>query len=148
MSFDLALNRGDISIGVDGDLRKIRNTSKVAQDVLKVLHTPIGSNPLTPNIGSEVTTLNIGVNVNEQFAESRVEASILKSLEAVQAIQKAQARQQEVTPEETILNLSEVTAARDSKDPRQYNITITVITGGLTEVVIEPFTVQTQIIGE
>lgn len=148
MSFDLALNRGDISVGTDGDVRKIRNSSKVAQDVLKILHTPLGSNPFSPNLGSDITTLNIGVNVNQDFAQSRVEASLIRTLELVQAIQRNQARVQEITPEETIQDLSEVTALRDSEDPRQFNISIAVITGALSAVAIEPFTVKTQIIGD
>ena len=148
MSFDLALDKGDLVIGADGDVGKVRNTSKLSQDVLKVLHTPIGSNPYQPNSGSDITILNIGTNISQEFAETRVEASILATLTQLQAIQFKQKQVQVVTPEETIADLSSVVAERDPNDPRQFNIGISVLTEALSDVTLRPFTISTVISGD
>ncbi len=139
MSFDLSLSKGDLTVAGDGDLNKVRNTPKVIQDVLKVLHTPVGSNPYFPRLGNFLTTLNIGENLNSQFVESRVESSVTQSIEILQSLQRQQELIQTVTAEEKIANLSRLEATRNDQDPRQYDIDIAVLTGAGTSIDIEPF---------
>lgn len=150
MSFDLSLARGDLTVGGDGDLNKVRNSRKVVQDVLKVLHTPLGSNPFFPRLGNALTTLNIGENLNTQFMESRVETSVTQSIQILQSLQRQQELIQTVTAEERIANLSNLEATRDEQEPRQFNINIAVLTGAGTAVQIEPFqlSLSTTISGE
>ena len=143
MSFDLALSKGDISVGPDGDLRKIRDTSKLVQDVLKILHTPVGSNPFYPQIGSTLTTDNIGNVVSQQFAETKATASIISSIQLMQSIQRNQQIFQVVTPGEQIIGISQVDVEQDPQDPRQYNIKITVITGAQTVLQLPSFSIST-----
>ena len=145
MSFDLALAKGDLAVGADGDIRKVRQGSKLTQDVLKVLHTPLGSDPFFPTKGSTLTEAEIGKLVNRQFVEDRAEASILASLQAIQAIQEVQKRVQEVTPEETLVDIQEVNVEQDELDPRQYNISITVLTGAFSTIELPDFQISTQI---
>lgn len=135
MSFDLALNKGDLDIGSDGDLRKVRNTEKVIQDVLKVLHTPLGSNPYFPRIGNSLTAANIGEGLNEQFAQTKVEASVNQAVQIVQNVQRNQELRQSLTPEEKITQIAEVSASLDMNEPRQYNISVIALTGALSSAV-------------
>ena len=147
MSFDLALNKGDIAIGSDGDLKKVRNSSKVVQDILKILHTPIGSNPFFPSIGNALTFSNIGQNINKQFAETKVASSVTQSIQLLQSMQKSQVISgQQVTPEETILGISQVTAEQDPLDPRQFNITVVVQTQAVDDLQLPTFSLSTTIL--
>lgn len=132
-------------VGADGDLAKVRNSSKAVQDILKVLHTPLGSNPLFPQIGSNITISNIGDNINQQFAETRVAASVTQSIQLLQSIQRNQELIQEVTPEEKIVDIAQVTATRDSQDPRQFDIKIVVVTEAQSTVELPSFSLSTTI---
>jgi len=145
MSFDLSLNRGDLTIGADGDLGKVRNTSKLIQDVLKGIHTPVGSNPYLPSYGNPLTFKNIGEVLQSDFMESRVEADITKIIETLQSVQRRQELVQLVTLEEKIKGLEQVIATQDSTDPRQFNISIKVLTGALDTVVLPTFSFSTNI---
>jgi phage baseplate assembly protein W len=148
MSFDLALSKGDLSIGSDGDLAKVQNTSKLVQDVLKILHTPLGANPYFPNLGSPITTLDIGMNMNQQFLESRVENSLRSVIQTMQNIQRKQALIQVVSPSEVIQQIVEIRAAQDQDEPRQFNIFIQVLSGDTTTVRLPSFSLSTSIGGE
>ena len=145
MSFDLALNKGDISIGSDGDLKKVRDTPKAIQDVLKILHSPVGSNPFFPQIGNSLTIQNIGENINREFAETKATASIQKSLQLLQAIQARQETLQVVTAGEKIIGIIDISAEQDPTEPRQFNIKVTVITGDQTIVDLPSFSLKTTI---
>lgn len=148
MSFDLALNKGDLSVGSDGDLSKTRNTSKIVQDILKVLHTPVGSNPYFPSLGNTLTSTNIGQNINKQFAETKVASVITQSIQTLQAMQRNQtASGQTVTPEETIVAIQQVTAEQDPTEPRQYNITVIVQTQAIDALQLPSFSLSTTILG-
>lgn len=148
MSFDLALNKGDLSVGSDGDLSKTRNTSKIVQDILKVLHTPVGSNPYFPSLGNTLTSANIGQNINKQFAETKVASVITQSIQTLQAMQRNQtASGQTVTPEETIVAIQQVTAEQDPTEPRQYNITVIVQTQAIDALQLPSFSLSTTILG-
>lgn len=145
MSFDLALVKGDLAIGADKDLRKVRDNTKLVQDVLKLLHMPLGSDPFFPAKGSTLTEANIGEFVNKQFIEARTEAAILENLQLIQTLQTSQALVQTVTDGERIETVEEVVVEQDSQDPRQFNIRITVKTGALTTLVLPQFSISTRI---
>lgn len=148
MSFDLSLEKGDLKIGQNGDLARAENTTKLVQDVLKILHTPLGSNPYFPSLGSSITSLNVGQNLNQQFLESRVETSIQNIIQTLQSIQQRQQLTQVVTASETILDIAELVAEQDSQDPRQFNIRLKVIAGDVQEVLLPSFSLSTQITGD
>jgi len=145
MSFDLALNKGDLQVGPDGEMSQIRNTSKVVQDVLKVIHMPVGSNPFFPRLGSTITTDNIGQISNQQFMQTRAAASLTQSIQTIQTIQRNQALTQSLTPEEIITNILQLDVQLD-KDPRQIDISIIIQTEALTTVTIPSFTLSTNIL--
>lgn len=148
MSYDLALTKGDLSVSETGELRIVEATDKVVQDVLKVLHEPQGSNPLAPTLGSGLTTLNIGMNIDQQFAESRVEASVRTTIGQLQQIQSKQEQVQTVTDSEKIIDIAEILATVNEQDPRQYDIRLSILTGELQTVTLRPFTVNSTVLGE
>ena len=131
MSFDLALQNGDLVVGTT-DLKQVRGNTKLAQDILKVIHTPLGSNPYYPNLGSYLTSADVGELLDKNFVEQRVEAYLLDTLKQVQIEQQKQInRGQVITPSEKLVNVVDVTALIDDLDPRQFNISISVTTGEL-----------------
>lgn len=142
MSFDLELSKGDLKIGADKDLGKVRNGSKLGQDILKVLFTPLGSDPFFPTKGNLLTQDNVGEVVNKTFMETRAEANITATLQSIQALQANQAKIQEVTLEETLSRIEQVSVERDPIEPRQYNISLTVITGAYTTVDLPNFSIS------
>lgn len=131
MSTDLGLNKGDIFIGSDGDLAKVRNTSKLVQDVLKVIHTPIGSNPFFPTLGTNVTIANIGENISQDFAETKVRAGVTKAIDLLQLIQRKQELAQSLTPEEKIAGILDLQANVNPQEPRQYDIKLVIRSASL-----------------
>lgn len=147
MSSDLGLNKGDIAIGTDGDLAVVRNTSKLVQDVLKVLHTPTGSNPFYPNLGVNLTSANIGENVSLEFAETKVLASVNKAIELLQVIQRRQELVQTLTPEEKISKVVSLKVGLNSQETRQYDIDLVVSSSSTesTGIVLPTFSLSTTI---
>jgi superfamily II helicase len=142
MSFDLELAKGDLKIGADKDLSKVRNGSKLGQDVLKILFTPLGSDPFFTIKGNALTQQNIGEVVNKQFLEARAAASIKETLLSLQTIQSNQAKLQEVTLEETLKSIEEVSVEQDPLDARQYNISLTILTGAYTTIDLPNFSLS------
>lgn len=143
MSFDLALSKGSLKIGPDGDLAKVRDNTKLVQDVLKVFHTPLGSDPFFLQKGSNITSQNIGHLVNKQFLTDRTTASAIKTLQYIQAVQKEQAKTQTLTLGETIADLGEVSVSISEEDPRQFNIRLSVFAATLDEVILPPISLKT-----
>lgn len=147
MSTDLGLNKGDIYIGSDGDLAKVRNTAKLVQDTLKVIHTPIGSNPFFPTLGTNVTIANIGENISQNFAETKVRAGITKAIDILQLIQRKQELVQTVTLEEKIAGIIDLQVGVNSTEPRQYDIKLVVASASLdgNAIVLPTFSLSTTI---
>lgn len=145
MSFDLALDKGTLTIGADGDIGKVRNTSKLVQDVLKGVYTPSGSNPYLVNYGNPLTFQNIGEVLNTDFMEARVSNDILQIVQMLQSVQRNQELVQEVTPSEKIKGIVNISALKDSIDPRQFDIDITILTGALETIKLPTFTFSTTI---
>lgn len=143
MSFDLSLAKGDLAIGYDGDIKKVRDTTKAAQDILKILHTPLGSDPFSLNLGTTLTTANIGELISVEFAQQRAAASINQSIQILQALQRSQQVYQTVTAGEKILGIARLNVTRNSEDPRQYDIDLAVITGAQTVLEIPSFSIIT-----
>lgn len=139
MSFDLSLSKGDVIIGSDKDLKKVRKNTLLIQTCLKVIYTPIGSDPFYSTKGCTITQQDIGKGISPQFLERRVEASLKAALEYIQQVQTQQKKTQKVTPEELLKDIKYVSAEIDSVDPRQYNIQIVIETAALEEIQLPVF---------
>lgn len=134
MSFDLKIEGGDIKIGTDGNLAFVYDNLKLRQDIIKILLTKLGENKFHPSYGSEVGAIKIGHFADQELLEIDLKASVEDAVRKIIALQKGQSLKQYISPGERIISLLDVSAERDTLDPRMYNIFISVQTGALTTI--------------
>ena len=137
MSFDIRLTDGDIQLGGNGDVDRVVDSDKLAQDVIKLLNTTIGSDPLNPNYGSTLTSSNIGQAIaSPDNMAAQAQAVISQGLDQLIALQGLQRTIQTVTDAETILDFDAPVVEIDPIEPRQFNITVNAISRDLTPITI------------
>jgi len=136
MSFDVRAIGGDIEFGLNGDLIRVTDSDKLAQDVIKLLNTPIGSSPLNPGYGSSLTVEQIGDIPGVEGVIEQTKAIITQALEQLIAQQAAQATIQSLTDSETLIDFEAPLVERDEIDPRQYNIVVNAVSRDLTPLTI------------
>ena len=134
MSFDLALERGDIKISADGSMKTVSGNAKLRQDIIKILLTELGSNKFHPKYGSYIGALQIGHYADAKLISLDLESSARKAIKKLMCLQRYKAGKQNMTPGELIVDILKVSVARDQVDPRLYNIFVSVLTKRLTEV--------------
>jgi phage baseplate assembly protein W len=132
MSFDLKIVGGDIAISSSGDAELVFNNEKLRQDIVKILITKVGSNKYHPNYGSEMGDLQIGNVADVNFLELDLQSSAEEAIRKLILLQRKQSRVQFLSPAEVIVDIVEVSVARDINDPRAWNIFISVLTQKLT----------------
>lgn len=141
MSFDLKIENNDLITNPDGTLQTVRDNAKLAQDIVKGVLTPLGSNKFFRWYGSTVSIRTIGQVLDATITQTEIERSIQDFLSNLISLQKAQARVQYVSAGEQIASIQGVAALRDPNDPRQWQIQVSVLTRKLT-VVEETFTLK------
>src|SRR6185369_14660672 len=129
MSFDLRLQNGDIVLGADADFDTVVDHSKLAQDVIKMVTTPLGSNKFQPAIGSLINKRLVGQVLTAQNTVTVLQSSVEEALVTLQKLQKQQAQTQALSPAETIIQINSITVERDSKEPRQLNVVLALTAG-------------------
>ena len=134
MSFDLALINGDLNVSADGTIQIITDTPKLRQDIIKIVTTPLGSNPYQLWYGCSIGDDVIGNVLGDDRRLQIIQAGIAKSLERLQSLQKVQAVTQNVSLAEIISSIGGVNVERDINDPRQINVIITVFSKRLAKV--------------
>ena len=134
MSFDLALERGDIKIGVSGSVKTVNGNAKLRQDIIKILLTELGDNKFHPKYGSYIGALQIGYHADNKLVSLDLENSARKAVRNLMSLQRSQSRKQTLTPGELIIDIVNISVSRDDVDPRLYNIFVSVLTQELTEV--------------
>jgi len=134
MSFDLKIVKGDIAIGNNGDLQKIEDTEKLAQDILKMLITRLGSNIFYPWYGSLVSQSLVGQAFDFEFSNTIASSQIQNALESLQRLQQRQAAEQRVTPFEQIAAVRRIIVSRNRTDPRNFSVQVEVATRALSVV--------------
>jgi len=134
MSFDLKIVGNDLAINPDGSVQTVRDNEKLKQDILKAILTARGSNRFHQWYGSTVSERTIGQVLEGGQLEAEASNAIQETLSTLAALQTAQARIQYVSPGETLAAIKDVRVARDSTDPRQWSITVEVLTRQLTTV--------------
>lgn len=133
MSFEIRLLNGDLSLDKTGNFESITKTSKLQQDILKILQTEFGSNRFHPNFGSSLTSALIGKGMPDDYiVQNTAEETITESLDLLRSEQEKQTQVQEVDPEEVYLGIRELIILKDQIEPRQYNIFLEVISQALT----------------
>jgi len=134
MSFDFRIVSGDLEIGADGDIGKVEDTEKLVQDVLKVAHTPLGSNLFYPWYGSPISQSLVGNALDMEFLSTVASSQLQTSLENLQRLQQKQALEQRVTPFEQLAAVKSIAITRNQVDPRFFLVIIEVITRALSVV--------------
>jgi phage baseplate assembly protein W len=134
MSFDLALERGDIKIGSSGSVKTVNGNSKLRQDIIKILLTELGDNKYHPKYGSYIGSLQIGHFADSKLMSLDLESSARTAVRNLMSLQRSQARSQNLSPGEIIVDIVDISVIRDDVDPRLYNIFVSVLTQELTEV--------------
>jgi phage baseplate assembly protein W len=132
MSFDLKIESGDIKIENDGTLSIVSDNSKLRQDIIKILLTKLGENKFHPGYGSEIGVVDIGYVDDSELVEVDLRASVEDAVKKLISLQKNQSLRQYITPAERIISILNISAKRDTVDPRLYSIFITVQTGALS----------------
>jgi len=134
MSFDLKIREGDLHIGSDGSFEIVENSDKLIQEILKIAHTPLGSNIFYPWYGSPISKSLIGNALDIQFVSSIASSQLQASLENLQKLQQQQAREQKVSAAEQLAAIQQISIVRNYVDPRYFSVTIDVITRALTPI--------------
>lgn len=139
MSFDLKIEANDLKINPDGTIQTVRDNDKLVQDIVKALLTTLGSNRFHNWYGSLLSSAMIGQVLDATLAEIEAERTISNTFSNLISLQKAQAQTQYVSAGETIAAIRDISVIRNETDPRQYQITVSVLTKKLT-IVEETFT--------
>lgn len=142
MSFDLKIVNNDCAINSDGTLQTVYDNAKLSQDIIKSVITPLGSNPFHQWIGSTINARTIGQVLDASHTETEATRALQNTLTNLVALQNEQGKGQYVSPGEQIAAILKVAVTRNSQDPRQWEITLSVLTKKLT-MVNESFSLRT-----
>lgn len=138
MSFDLLIRNRDLALGQNGDLEKVEDSNKLVQDVLKILHTRLGSNVFYPWYGSLISRSMVGQSFFDFEMLSSIGSSQLQnSIETLQRLQQKQATEQRVTPFELIAAVKDVRIEQNRVDPRFFLISVEIATRALSTVTVQ-----------
>src|ERR1019366_3167821 len=134
MSFDLLVQGGDLVIS-NGDFAVVTDTAKLQQDLLKIALTEAGGDPANPWYGSLISKSLIGTGLDSTIvisvAQSQLQTAIqnLKNLQALQ-VQSGQS----VSPNEQLAFIRAISIERDTSNPTQFNISISVLNRSFGQV--------------
>lgn len=141
MSFDLRIENNDLKINPDGSIQTVRDNEKLIQDIIKALLTQVGDNRFFPWYGNSLAGNLVGYILDSNTIASEAERSIQTTLSQLMALQKAQSQTQYVSAGEMIAAIRSVTVLRSNIDPRQIEITVSVLTRKLN-IIEETFTLS------
>lgn len=136
MSFDIKVLNGDIEFDANGDLFTMADSDKLAQDIVKLLNTPIGTSPLNPGYGSPLTVNNIGEVVEVDAVIQQTQSAIAQALEQLISLQALQQAVQPITDAETLIDFETPIVEQDEVDPRQFNIVVNALSRDLTPLTV------------
>ena len=89
MSFDLKIINRDLVIN-QGDLQTVQDSEKLIQDILKMLLTEAGSNPIHPGYGSYLSRSVVGNAAGTSVIVQIAQAQINNCLSGLQQLQQMQ----------------------------------------------------------
>ena len=101
MSYDLQLTGGDITFGSDGNPMIVQNTDKLAQDVSKIVLTPLGSDPGNVQYGTKLRGI-LGKSMDFSTIQGIIANTVSQALAFLQSLQAAQTTVQAMTYPELI----------------------------------------------
>ena len=141
MSFDLKIKSGDIAIDSTGDVALVTDNNKLKQDIIKIMLTKLGENKYHPQYGSKVGSLEIGHIPDKELLELDLKVSADAAIRKLMSLQREQSKTQYVSAGETIAGIQNISVLQDDQDPRQYQITVSILTRKLT-IIEETFSLQ------
>lgn len=141
MSFDLKIESNDLILNNDGSVQTVRDNSKLLQDIIKAVLTEIGTNKFHKWYGNALAPSVIGQALDIVTIETEAQRTIQNTLNTLIALQNVQARTQYVSAGETIAAIRSIVVLRDNQDPRQFQISVSVLTRKLT-IVEDTFELQ------
>lgn len=142
MSFDLKITNGDLVIN-NGLLATVVDSEKLIQDVLKICLTTAGSNPIHPWYGSFISRTIVGNPLYNSVLVQISKSQLNTTLENLKSLQDLQVKTlQNVSADEQISAILDISVIRSPVDPRLFNIQISVLTKGLKPITTA-FTVST-----
>jgi len=132
MSFDLKVKNGNLVIS-GGQLVTVEGTDKLAQDIVKIIITPAGSNVFYPWYGSILSKVSIGSSADFTFINSFAESQIRDALEKLRLIQERQiASGQRVTAAEQLAAIQYIKITQNTVDPTMWIINVRVLSKALS----------------
>ena len=134
-------NNGIVVLDENGDVEVVAGSDKLVQDILRELTTPNGDDIFDSTRGATLNSSLIGVGLDPTTLISEIQGSITRSLIALKERQEQQATRQYFSNAELLADIEDVIVAQDQNDPRQLNITISVLSRELTPLQI-PLTFQ------
>jgi len=140
MSFDLKLENGDVRIE-NGDLSVVHDTNKLTQDLLKILITPLNSNPVNPWYGSNVGLALIGNTFDLDFGIEAARAQASTAVDNLLRMQISQSQKQVLSPAESILSIKDIYVNTNATDRRLVELKVSVVSAALSVVDVR-FTVS------
>lgn len=134
MSIDLKIVNGDLVIN-HGSLQTVQDSEKLIQDILKILLTDVGADPLQPSYGSYLSRSIIGNPMQNgaitQIAKSQINTCMVN----LQQLQQLQVKSfQKVSADEQLAAITGISVIRSTFDPRLFNIKISGLTKGFQPV--------------
>ena len=142
MSFDLKIVSGDLVLD-QGDLRVVRDSEKLIQDLLKIALTSAGSNPLQPWYGSFISRTLIGSPLTTSIIVQVAQSQLQNAIENLRTLQQSQVKSfQNITPDEQINSILDISINRNQNDPRVFDVRIKVLSKGFKPITTA-FTVNT-----
>jgi hypothetical protein len=134
MSYDLKIRAGDLVLD-QGDFQLVRDSEKLIQDLLKIALTTAGSNPLQPWYGSFVSKTLVGSPLATSVIVQVAQSQLQNALENLKTLQQTQVKSfQNITPDEQINSIVDISIIRNALDPRLFNVNIKVISKGFKSI--------------
>lgn len=142
MSIDLKIINGDLVIN-GSDLQTVQDSEKLIQDILKILLTDIGADPLQPAYGSFLSRSVIGTAINNAALVQIAKSQINTCLTNLQQLQQKQVQSmQKVSADEQLAAITGISVIRSVLDLRLFNVKVSGITKGF-QPISTAFTIST-----
>lgn len=134
MSIDLKIVNGDLVIN-QGALQTVQNSEKLIQDILKILLTDVGADPLQPSYGSYLSRTVIGNPMQNSAITQIAKSQINTCMVNLQQLQQLQLKTlQKVSADEQLAAVTGISVVRSAFDPRLFNIRVSGLTKGFQPI--------------
>ena len=134
MSYDIKISTGDL-VFQNGDLKKVRDSEKLIQDILKLCVTTAGTNPLAPWYGSFLSRTIVGNAMDTDMLVQISKSQLNAALENFKGLQDLQVKTfQNVTADEQLGAILDISVVRNANDFRLFDVRIKAVTKGLKPI--------------